>query len=118
MGGTMSHMDFVREALDFDRNDRLEREAWQQARAERTITPPVPLPVAADVPQAMRERYDHPLPPVRACWQETDPTDPLFRRCGCPSDEPCQGHPDPQRLLDLQADEEKIQEDLPEETGE
>ena len=42
-----------------------------------------------------------------AYWQETDPTDPLFRRCGCPSDEPCQGHPDPQRLLDEAAQEEQ-----------
>ena len=66
LGGTMSHMDFVREALDFDRNDRLEHEAWQNARAERTITPPGPAP--------------SPLPPVRVA--------------------------DPQRLLDLQAEEQ------------
>jgi len=41
-------------------------------------------------------------------WQETDPTDPLFRRCGCPCDEPCQGRPDPQWLGDLQAEEDAI----------
>jgi hypothetical protein len=44
--------------------------------------PPVPLPVSADLPQAMRERYEHPLPPGRVA--------------------------DPERLLDLQAEEEKI----------
>jgi hypothetical protein len=44
--------------------------------------PPVPLPVSADIPKAMRERYEQPLPPVRVA--------------------------DPERLLDLQDEEEEI----------
>lgn len=44
----MRHMDVIREQLDFDRNDRLEREAWQKARAERTITPPRPQEYSSD----------------------------------------------------------------------
>src|SRR5579884_1558346 len=30
----------------------------------------------------------------RNYWSEQDPDCPLFRRCGCPIDETCRGHPD------------------------
>lgn len=59
-------------------------------------------------------------------WQEVDPADPLFRRCGCPSDEPCQGHPgddddgqgdglDEDRLLEREMFEPDLGDDEPSE---